>query len=638
MAFPQIFVIFADIINPATDLLPTMNKLQLYIYKSLRGFKAVRNINPAENIQRHIHDMRHALEILDYDPAEKYLFYLITYIDEGAFFTILRTIPDQPLNHLATSIFVPNGLQITPDEMSDIVRRTTRMVSNPAVTPDELNELHTLFAREYDVVPDAPSTVGSMGRKFAFCRYGGDTGRTLDSFFGKNLYQTAYLPYEGVMLVDAELGVTADADDLTDLQPAENVALLPPAEDSGGFTPHIFHRAFTRPFLVPLGQDITVTWKRQGFEDRRQEITVDTDGMVLPPVDTDDSRKAISPASFFITSHASKAPVNDAVITVNGVEINEQKTFTLAELRNAEVVVQARGYAPYHLRCDLAATTQALIQLPETRKIYRFELPVRTSELGAPIRFEIHTKREITDSPIEGYQLNDSIQEGSTRVNHLMYTGHSSLLASRKALLACAAALVIGFLLGWLIMGGSPQAEQASSPATQSQGKQTPQGEQASSPATQQQGKQTPQGETAAAIATANADLARAREILASIAARPAVAAEVKPAEEPTPLPAAQATAPAGSATEYLDSHKVWNRSEMEQYPDLKGLFDDLNNYDRDRIVDHWAPKLAGSKNFTRVANAMRNSRQKNRDLSGTHNKPGDENITWITYTYKVDP
>ena len=68
-----------------------MNKLQLYIYKSLRGFKSVRNINPEENVQRHIRDVRKALEILDYDPNEKYLFYLISYIENGTFFTILRT-------------------------------------------------------------------------------------------------------------------------------------------------------------------------------------------------------------------------------------------------------------------------------------------------------------------------------------------------------------------------------------------------------------------------------------------------------------------------------------------------------------------------------------------------------------------
>ena len=629
-----------------------MNKLQLYIYKSLRGFKAVRNINPAENIQRHIHDIRHALETLDYDPAEKYLFYLISYIDEGAFFTILRTIPDQPLNHLATSIFVPNGLQITPAEMSDIVKRTTRMVSNPAVTPDELNELHTLFAKEYELVADAPAIVGSMGRKFAFCRYGGDTGRSLDDFFGKNLYQTAFLPYEGVLLIDAELGVTAEGDDLTDVPTATNVALLPPEENPDGFTPHIYHRVFNRPFLVSLGQSLTITWKRQGFEDRHQEVTVDAEGMVIPTIDTDDSRKAISPATFFITSHASKAPVRDAVVTVNGIEINEQKIFTLAELKNAEVVVQAHGYAPYHVRCDLAATTQALIQLPEMRKIYRFELPVKTSELGAPIRFEIHTKREITDSPIEGYQLNASIQEGSTRVNHLMYTGASSFFASKRNILFVAAALVVGFLLGWLIMGGSsekaadkPEVVEAIAP-TKEPTKETPQ---TSAPAEDRDPA------IANAINEVNAKWAHVRAIITSIVekpaerpaeapvATPAEAKAAEPAQQPAPAtqqpaPEAKPAAAQGSAVEYLDSHKVWNRTEMEQYADLKGLFDDLNNYRFDEIINKWGAKLGKSASFAKVVKAAENSRRKNRALPATHNRADDQDITWITYTYKVDP
>lgn len=625
-----------------------MNKLQLYIYKSLRGFKAVRNINPAENIQRHIHDIRHALETLDYDPTEKYLFYLISYIDEGAFFTILRTIPDQPLNHLATSIFVPNGLQISAAELSDIVKRTTRMVSNPAVTPDELNELHTLFAKEYELMADAPAIVGSMGRKFAFCRYGGDTGRSLDDFFGKNLYQTTFLPYEGVLLIDAELGVAAEGDDLTDVPATTNVALLPPEENPDGFTPHIFHRVFNRPFLVSLGQSVTITWKRQGFEDRQQEVTVDAENMVVPAIETKDSRKAISPATFFITSHASKAQVRDAVVTVNGIEINEQKIFTLAELKNADVVVQARGYAPYHVHCDLAATTQALIQLPETRKIYRFELPVKTSELGAPIRFEIHTKREITDSPIEGYQLNASIQEGSTRVNHLTYTGASSFLASKRNILFVAAALVIGFLLGWLIMGGSsekdadkPEAVEAIASSNEP-AKETPQ------PTAPAEGHDPA---IANAVDSANANLARVRAIITSIVEKPAESPATTPAEakaaEPAQQPAAATQQPApeakpaatqGSAIDYLDSHKVWNRSEMEQYADLKGLFDDLNNYRFDEIINKWGAKLGKSANFAKVVKAAENSRRKKRSLPATHNRADGQDITWVTYTYKIDP
>lgn len=202
-------------------------------------------------------------------------------------------------------------------------------------------------------------------------------------------------------------------------------------------------------------------------------------------------------------------------------------------------------------------------------------------------------------------------------------------------------------------MGGSGENEEQASiaqPGEQASSPAAP-GEQAFQPATQDAKVTSPQdAKPTAAAAALDSAAAYKAAILRTLAdvAQPAEQAHGKQAFQPAPKAAGQAANQAakpaanqaanGSATDYLDSHKVWTRSEMEQYPDLRGLFDDLNNYRRDEIVDKWAPKLAGSKNFTRVANAMRNSRQKNRTLSGTHNQAGDEAITWITYTYKVDP
>lgn len=586
-----------------------MNKLQLYIYKSLRGYKAVRNINPSENVQRHILEVRHALETLDYNPAEKYLFYMISYLNEGSLFTILRTIPDQPFDHLATTIFVPNGLQITADEFDDIVRRTTRMVSNPSVSADDLADLQQIFSREYPTEESPAAMVASQGRTYAVCFYGGSTGNRLVDYMGDKMYRTEYLPFEGVLLIDAELGVTSTAEDLTYVETMPHKPLLPPdLSSTEGFKPYVFGKVFDRPLLVPVGEVLEVTWKRQGFEDRLQEVSV-TDALeCLPAIEVNDSRKTISRESFFITSHARREPISDATIVVNGTEINGPVDFTLVELKNAEVEVTAPGFSTFTTRCDLASTTQALIQLPELRKIYRFELPVRRSELGAPIRFEIHTKRDLHDSPVEGYELTAPIQEGAHGYNHLTYVSGGLPPTMVERIIIGAVALIAGFLLGWLIMGGSSDKDHKDAPETET-----------TTVAMQEEVAEQPAAE-----------------------ATPVATSEPAPAQVASePAPAAQTATDASAGVKYLDDNRAWNRDDMERIPALQGLFDDLNNYRYTQIVDKWGPRLAASKNFAAVVRAVEQGSRKKKFVpaaGATYCRPGDLTISYINYTYRIDP
>lgn len=575
-----------------------MNKLQLYISKSLRGFKSVRNINPSENVQRHIVDLRHALESLDYNPTEKYLFYLISYIDCGTLFTILRTIPDQPLDHLATTIFVPHGLMITREEMSEIVCRATAMVSNPSVSAEDINDLHRMFSREYPVKSDPAAWVSSDGRDYACCFYGGDTGRSLEEFYADNLYMPAFIGYAGILLVDASLGVESTAVNVSDVRPGPAVRLLPPVDRPDGFVPHIFRHVFDRPFLVSLGSEVTIVWKRGGFEDKTQTVIVNADGMTVEPVSNSDCRKSITPASFYITARASKAPVHGATITVNGVEISDAHPFTYDELKNAEVMIRASGYAPFRGRLDLASTTQALIQLQEQHRIYRFEMPVKSSELGAPIHFEIHTKREFTDSPIEGYVLVDEIKEGAGRSNRLQYAASGAEPARRNIIIAIVAALVAGFLLGWLITGNNGDAK---------------------------------------ADIMADSIPVKAEDVRE---ATPAPAPVEQPGQDSAAAPVSnQASGKVtAEAISYLDNNTLWQRDQLEQLG-LNGLFDDMNNYRLRRIVDIWGVKLKASSRFAKVADHARQSQNKKIfKAEGTYCKPGDNSIAVQTYLNRIDP
>ena len=586
-----------------------MNKLQLYIYKSIRGFKSVQNINPSENVQRHIRDNRNALESIIYNPEEKYLFYLINYIDEGTFVTILRTIPDKPLNHLASTIFVPNGMIISREELAQIVERTTRMVSNPTVTDEDIAELHELFAKEYPVEEEPAASVASQGREYAFSYYGGDSGRDLEDFFGNRLYQTEFLKFAGILLVDIDLGVEVNATDLSDEPLYESAALYAP-ESQNGFTPTIYGRTFDRPFRVSLGKEVEIVWKRKGFDDIRQQVEVTEHDQQVVAESLDSSRKTISRSTFYVTSHSGKQPIADVEITVNGNPITGEHSFSYDELNNANVVVRAKGYRPYQATLNLAATSQALVSLHEQKRIYGFELPVKSSELGAPIRFEIHTKRQLTDSPLEGYSLLDDMHEGAGRYNHLEYTGEQPGLTVRRASAYIVAALIAGFLLGWLIM---------------------------------KPGKSEPEMEM---ITEQTEEITVPVEEPVKAAAQPVEEKQAEPEQKKEETPVAEAPkANAGgdvtaASIAYLEGNAKWSREDLERQPGLSGLFDDMNNFRLERLYDYWGPKLAKSKRFEKVAfHAREGARKKIFVPTGTYcTGGGDHTITIQSYLNRIDP
>lgn len=581
-----------------------MNKLQLYIYKSLRGFKSVRNINPSEAVQSHIRDARPALECIGYDATSKHLFYLLQYIGQGCFFTILRTIPDKEGDHLASTIFIPNGLEIAPEELSAVVAHTVAVVSNPSVSAEDMASLQELFSREYPVMVDLAAMVPSQGRHYARCLYGGSTGRSLDDFFNDRLYQTEFLPYAGIVLVEETLATTFEGDDVTDLSLKEPVVLDPPRGDSDGFTPHLFNHVFDRPFLVSGGTEVEIVWRRSGFEDKTQAVSVEGSGVSVAPISATDARKTISPATFYITCSPGQTRVTGTQVTVNGVAVNGPVPFTLAELERAEVIVEAPGFSPFKSILDLASTTQALIKLHEQRKVFRFELPVKSTELGSPIHFEIHTKRDLSESPLEGYRLLDHMQEGHAKVNHLEYVGNPTRIGRREIILA-GCILLAGIVLGWIagsaFSGGSPAMDNADSTTVAI--------EQTVAPA-----------KTADTNSSGNTDR------------KPAPSAT-------TASPAANVAVADAAAIAYLDNNTTWTREGMAKHPSLAGLFDDMNNYRLEALTGRWATALAKSTRFAKVVtHASESARKKIFEPKGTYCPQGDNAIAVQTYLNTIDP
>lgn len=558
-----------------------MNQLQLYISKAGRSYRRLTEINPTEDVRRRLRDFSPAIAALDYDASVKHIFYALSYIDEGILLHIIRTIPPQAPHHLEATLFIANGLDISADELDNAVGQISQMVLASQITEDDMDSLHRLMARTYGYDPDAPAILPSalQPAPAAQLQYGGHTGLSRTDLW-IDPYQPDWAAYSAVIITSADDKISSSCPEAP--QPVATYTLLPPKKSKDGFTPHIFRRPFDRPFRVTANQSVDIVWKMSGFEDIVEHISVTHDRMRCPTPETNVSHKSISPAFFLITSRENDEPLLDCHITVNDIEIDRARSFSERELASARVRVEHPDHLTFDSRLDLASPAQINIKLQKHNLRYCFSLPMQTPEGRGKVEFEILTSSEIKSSPIDGYIATGRIDEGDGHVNPLRRSDTGAWLNNRRQWIFGLAGLVIGVILSACAMMLMGDAEPAVNTETITES--------------------TPDG---------------------------------------SPVPVAAAS---DEAISYLETKRIWRRSEMEATPGLEGLFDQLNNYDFSAIIKR-ADSLAKSKNFTKVAAAARNAVDKKKDPrrsaeehNPSYNKPGDDAITWIAYTYWIDP
>lgn len=597
-----------------------MNKLQLYITKSCEGYKILFNINPSDEVRRHIRELRGIVDKVRYDASEKNIFYYVTTINSGTFVTILRTIPSNPVDHLAAWIYIPNELIIDAEVLERVVNTTTRKVSGERVTTDDVANLRELFSTEYMTDAEAPSmTPSRTGGAVAWRAYNGDTGITLKTLFGPGLFQLTYLDYAGVLFVDADLGLKVEGTDLTKTPINGPSVILPAKPTAEHFVAHIFGQPLERPLRATRDNEVDVVWKHAGFEDVVCRERIESGEFRPTAPDTSKSRKAVTTGSFQIMAQSGRVPLDDCTITVNGVEItNEPSLFTTAELAAAVVTINCDGYAPYSAKMDLATSTRALIRLQERTKLYCFEMPVKSADLGAPVRFKLYTKKTVTASPIEGYVAQDDILEGETRTNHLAYSNPGATMVNKIVYIAIG--VVVGFILGCLVnCGGGNRAETHVDSVPEVSPEQATE-----------------------AIVVENVTVAK---VLPEPEPKTAPAEPAPAPETPAPAPDVKVNnaAVTAEAIAYLDNNTAWTKEGLEKHACLKGLFDDMNNFRLEKLSGEWATKLAKSSKFTKLAShakyGMSPKKKAKSQIEGdTFVKGNDTKITYQLYLNRIDP
>ena len=518
-----------------------------------------------------------------------------SYTEDACLITVARTVSGRPWDNVSGWIHIPSSLDISGREVSSIISKVTKIISASELPED--SELNAIFSTEY-------KTKGVSARYEASKRDGKFAKRdtviySLEELLGEYRYQSYYSEYNAVFLT-SDIDAVVDAEDISSKKLSALITLIPPTtreiqDKLGKFvTLRLSSRqVFNDAILLNKGQTIILIAERDGFEPISFMVTAETDGQVcaLPKAVWS---KGISAANFDVRSESGKELNGKAKISVNDIDITTRPyLFSENECESAYVVISANGYDTFKSKVRLLGNNRIPIVLD--RRIEEFRKKIQLKN-GATGEISIAGKGiNRYESPIKGYVEKDGYLEympGNVWLQRLIGFGVAVMLW-----------LIILFIGWW----NSVEFQTTSD---------FPWIEAVSKEAKRAAMKTQPQYAVDNSHNEGNIDNTTV------------------PQTTPTDL---------NAAISYLDSNNVWEKSELEKYPDLHGLFDDLNNMDTYKLGYTWIGKLKDSKKFMAVAKvAKKNYDRRWNPKQGSHNptfntKPEDYRINLTNYTNWLD-
>lgn len=237
---------------------------------------------------------------------------------------------------------------------------------------------------------------------------------------------------------------------------------------------------------------------------------------------------------------------------------------------------------------------------PSRQHNYMFSLPMLTPDGRTSLEFEIECSKPISRSPISGYDIPRKLVEGVDSVNQLRRSHGDGLYGRWGRWLWGVGGVALGVFImlvaSWF--GGPSKSEETN----------------------------THNGDVEYAATAKSEKKSKDKQTDKSVAQPVEVSPEMK------------------EAVAYLDKNRIWCREDMEKINGLQGLFDDMNNFRFDLLSDKWAKDLTGSKSYVKIANAAKKAISKkvdprrSNDHNPCYNREGDTCISWLGYTYWIDP
>lgn len=577
-----------------------MNKIGLQIKRVSGGAAPMLTINPGE-WTRKVVDIRDILKLYEITDELKFVTFM-SFSETGTYITVLRPISGRDGDNTAAWIFIPNNIEVPGDDIIRLINDVKIELSKP--TRDDI-KLETSFRKEYPMTESA-AYIPSATEKIYAKRQG--PFYPMKEILGTKRYQPYYNQYNAILIEDEDSMKVVDTkvEDISQKRLEETLVFCPPMEQDlrGGITVRFDdspRTPFTSPVRRKLGEHVNIVFEREGFQPIRHMDQVCENNQICSLPRSMNWKVLISLNRFKVSAANDGKNLTDrASIYVNNQRLTFNKPIELEEkeARKVNVRITAPGYEDKEGVVDFLYNTTFDARLHRAEREQEWEINLTD---GSPAVMTIKSKHltpHYHESPIKGY---------SADRRRLEYTNFGVL--KQRAIgfgIACALFILTGICMciydwydshtfDWQLGWPPLKVEKIRSHTY--------------------------------------TEVSNAQEVI------PSSDTETRPQSN---VATQDDEFSDEKAIEYLDSNQVWAKPDMEKYPLLKGLFDDMNNFNTVNLYSQWGDRLSKSTRFAEVKKvAQKNSNNgwnpAQENHSPSYNKANDYSINVRGYVLWLD-
>jgi len=568
-----------------------MNTIGLQIKRASSGLETLLTVNNGE-WTRKVVDVRDILKLYEITEEAKFVTFM-SFSEEGTYITILSPISGRGGDNIAAWIFIPDNVEIDGMQVLHLTQEVKKELAQPK---RDDKRLKMLFDKQYPITESAAYLPSAVDKNYAKRQEG---FYQIKDILGSKRYQPYYSKYNAILIEDEDSMKIIDPKvvDISTIPLEETVVLCPPqAEDLKGGITVCFDDACKTPFANSIrrikGERVPVIFERKGFCPIKHICQVEDNNQrcCLPP--HMNWQVSIDITKFSISALIDGKNLTDiAKIYVNDQEILFNNPIKLDESQacNAHIKVSVSGYEDWDGTANFLQRTTINVQLHRTEREQQWQIELTDGSFAQMTLRSKHLSEKRNESPIKGYSAKD---------NNLKYTNYGVL--KQRAIgvgIACAIFCIIWMCcgiynwynthtfdweLGWPPLKVEKIYNQENCPQT---------------------------------AADSNGDIVNNQ-----------VSTVGNQSDSDSVSSLAKAIA-------YLDGNQKWERDDLMKYPELVGLFEEMNNYEFDQILLR-KKSLTASRKFTGLVNAIDDNKSKN--FSGTYIGGNDFGITVERYIEKL--